>query len=128
MCCPAQKDCVLGVGGKDDATIVKTFQFSEEQQEKLRNWAAELKFRNEIYFIRAKRLLKNHPHSSHEDLLKLSYEYRAVLDSIDGNIRLIDKRMMGTFNDEQYNLYILLCNTAQLSPIFVNRLVDEKGK
>ncbi|NKI32962.1 hypothetical protein [Croceivirga thetidis] len=124
----AQEDCFLGVGGNDDQTIAEVFNLNEEQIRNLKNWGAELKYRNEIFVIRAEYLLKNHPNSSHEDLLKMSYIYRGHLDSMRGNLRMIDKRMLGTFNNEQYNLYIQLCNSVLLSPIFANRSESEKRK
>lgn len=124
----AQEECFLGVGGKNHETIAEIFDLNEKQLKNLRNWGAELKYRNEIFIIRAEYLLKNHPHSSHEDLLQLSYKYRGHLDSMMGNLRMIDKRMLGTFNNQQYNLYIQLCNSIQLSPIFVNRDLGEKQK
>lgn len=124
----AQNDCFLGVGGKDDETIVEVFNLDEEQIRNLKNWGAELKYRNEIFVIRAEYLLKNHANSSHEDLLKMSYTYRGHLDSMRSNLRMIDKRMLSTFSNEQYNLYIQLCNSVLLSPIFVNRQHSEKRK
>ena len=44
----AQEDCFLGIGGRDDEIITAVFQLSDSQVEKLRNWGAELEFRNEI--------------------------------------------------------------------------------
>ena len=124
----AQEECFLGIGGKDDKTIAEIFDLSHEQLRNLRNWGAELKYRNEIFIIRAESLLKNHPSGSHEDLLKMSYEYKGHLDSMTKNLRLIDKRMLASFNDQQYNIYIQLCNSVLLTPIFVNRNKVEKKK
>lgn len=121
----AQHDCFLGIGGKDDATIIEVFQLSEDQIEKLKNWGAELKFRNEIFGYKAKNLLKNHAQASPEDLLKMSYDYKAVLDSMSANMRMLDKRMLGTFNTKQYNLYVTLCNQLSRSPIYTTRSVNE---
>ncbi len=121
----AQEICFLGIGGKDDATIKEVFQLNENQIEKLVNWGAELKFRNEVFEIKLENLLKNHAQSSPEDLLKMSYKYKAYLDSIDANMRLLDKRMLGTFNKEQYNLYVQFCNHLSRSPIYTARPVNE---
>lgn len=121
----AQQDCYLGIGGKDDAIITKVFQLSEKQMENLKNWGAELKFRNEIFKLKAESLLKNHAQASPEDLLKMSYDYRAILDSMAANMKMLDKRMLGTFNNKQYNLYIKLCNQTSRSPIYASRSVNE---
>jgi len=122
----AQEECYLGIGGKDDAAITEVFQLNDEQIENLKNWGAELKFRNEIFENKLENLLKNHAQSSPEDLMKMSFKYKAYLDSIVGNIRLLDKRMLSTFNDKQYNLYIMMCNQLLRTPIYANRSLNEK--
>ena len=120
-----QRDCFLGLGGKDDETIKQVFKLTDEQVGKMRNWAAELKYRNEFLEIRADRLLKRNAGSSPEALIKVSTEYRALLDSMQANMKLLDKRLLGLFSDEQYNLYIMLCNQVYRSPLFATRSVGE---
>lgn len=120
-----QEDCYLGIGGKDDVIITEVFELTEEQTENLKNWGAELKFRNEIFELKANNLLKNHAQASPEDLLKMSYNYKALLDSMAANMRLLDKRMLGTFTNKQYNVYIMLCNQLSRSPIYTSRSVNE---
>jgi len=122
----AQHECVLGVGGKDDETIAEVFQLNEEQLENLRNWSAELKIRNEILRNQAEYLLKQHEESSPEVLLKVSSEYRGILDSMKQNVRMMDKRLLSIFNSKQYKFYLELCNKLTLRPIHINRSVDEK--
>lgn len=126
--CNGQEDCFLGLGGEDHDAIVSVFQLSDQQQEDLKNWGAELKFRNEVFKIRAEKLLKNHAQKSPEDLLNLSFKYRSLLDSMRSNLRMLDKRMLSTFNDKQYNLYIELCNSVLMSPIYADRSLDLKKK
>ena len=121
-----QEDCYLGVGGKDDKTIIEVFQLTEEQTENLRNWSAELDYRNSLLQDQAKALLKKHAQSSPEDLLAMSYQFQDLLDSMRSNMRMIDKRVLSMFNNEQYNLYMQLCNTVARSPIFTSRPVNEK--
>ena len=122
----AQEDCYLGVGGGNDMAIIEVFQLNDHQTENLRNWGAELEYRNGLLQDEAKMLLKIHAQSSPEDLLAMSYQYQTLLDSMRSNMRMIDKRVLSMFNKEQYNLYIQLCNTATLSPIFATRQVNEK--
>ncbi|WP_350287541.1 hypothetical protein [uncultured Croceitalea sp.] len=121
----AQEVCFLGVGGLDDETIKEVFQLNEAQLENLKNWGAELEFRNEIFAVRLQRLLKEHRESPPDALLEMSYAYKALLDSIDANRELIDQRMLSTFNRQQYNLYIKLCNQLALSPIYNGNQVNE---
>jgi len=122
----SQEDCFLGIGGKDDETITTVFELTEDQVEQMRNWGAELKFRNEVFEMRAKRLLETHTESSPEELMKMSKQYKALLDSIYNNMRMLDRRMLGTFTTDQYNLYIMLCNQVYRSPMYATRSVNEK--
>ncbi|MCK0160293.1 hypothetical protein [Allomuricauda sp. F6463D] len=121
----SQMDCILGVGGRDNETITKVFELTEEQQENLKNWSAELKVRNEILNDRAKFLMKKNEESSPEVLLTVSKQYSAIMDSMKQNIRLIDKRLLTSFSRIQYERYIKLCNQLTLRPIHINRSVDE---
>ena len=124
----AQQDCYLGVGGPDDKAIAEVFRLDSLQQEQLANLGAELKFRNELLAQRAEYLLELHAQSSPEDLLVMSFEYRQVLDSMHSNMKLIDKKLLSLFSDQQYNLYIRLCNQAQSSPIYAPRASVQKKK
>ncbi len=122
----SQEDCYLGIGGRDDERIVSVFQLTEAQTEQLRNWGAELKVRNEYLENQAQSLLKNHPQSTTEDIVKMSDAFKVLLDSMKSNMRMLDQRLLSTFNEEQYNLYILLCTEILRNPIYVNRSVNEK--
>lgn len=124
--CSAQQECALGIGGGNDDSIAEVFQLNELQLEKLKNWSAELKVRNQYLKDQAKFLLKRNAQSSPEDLLALSYKYRTLLDSMKQNVKMLDKRLLSIFNDNQYNLYIELCGQMMLLPIHIDRSVDEK--
>ena len=119
-------DCTLGVGGKDDETIIEVFQLNEEQQEYLKNWSAELRVRNDYLKDKAKFLLKRHEASPPNVLMEMSYEYRKILDSMRSNVRMIDQRLLGTFNRKQYDLYVELCGMISMNPIPVDNSVNEK--
>lgn len=114
------QDCLLGIGGKDDEVIIQTFKLTEEQQENLKNWGAELKFRNEIYTNRLKNVLRNYPTETLEDIEVRAQKHSDLLDSMEANMRLLDKRLLGLFSVEQYNLYVSLCNQIQRVPIYTN--------
>lgn len=122
----AQEECILGIGGQDDEVIEEVFQLNDDQKEKMKNWGAELKIRNEILKDQAGYLLKKSEQSSPEDLIAMSYKYKDILDSMKQNVRMLDKRLLSIFNDKQYNFYLELCNQLSLLPIYVDRSVDEK--
>jgi len=121
----AQMDCILGVGGRDDETIIKVFELTEEQQENLKNWSAELKIRNDIFKDKAAYLMKQNEESPPEVLMEVSKKYQSYIDSMANNVRMIDMRLLGTFNEKQYQRYVKLCSQLSLRPIYVNRSVDE---
>lgn len=124
--CVAQEECILGIGGQDDEVIEEVFQLNDDQMEKMKNWGAELKIRNEILKDQADFLLKKHIQSSPEDLVAMSYKYKDILDSMKQNMRMLDKRLLSTFNGKQYNFYLKLCDQLTLLPIYIDRSVDEK--
>jgi len=124
--CVAQEECILGIGGQDDEVIEEVFQLNDDQIEKMKNWGAELKIRNEILKDQADFLLRKHAQSSPEDLVAMSYKYKDILDSMKQNVRMLDKRLLSIFNAKQYNFYLELCNQLSLLPIYVDRSVDEK--
>ena len=120
-----QEHCFLGIGGKDNQTIIAYFQLDDFQKDKLKNLSAELQFRNEPFLVRMKRLLERHKESSPDELMKMSYTYKAYLDSLDKNMRIVDKKLLTTFNNDQFNRYVTLCNYAQRSPIYAKRQLNE---
>lgn len=121
----AQLDCILGVGGRDNETIAKVFELTEEQQKNLKNWTAELKIRNDIFKERAKYLMKQNEESSPEVLMEVSKKYQSYIDSMAKNVRMMDKRLLTSFNETQYERYLKLCRRLTLRPIHINRSVDE---
>lgn len=126
LCSFGQIQCSLGVGGKDDETIIEVFQLNEEQQEKMKNWSAELKIRNTLLKDKAKFLLKRNEQSPPEVLVQMSKEYKAILDSMKANSLMIDKRLLSIFNSRQYDFYVELCQGIALRPIYLGGSNNEK--
>ncbi len=121
----SQMDCILGVGGRDNETITKVFELTEEQKKDLKNWSAELKIRNDIFKERAEYLMKQNEDSSPEVLIEVSKKYQSFIDSMAKNVHMMDKRLLESFTQTQYDRYLKLCNQMTLRPIYVNRSVDE---
>ncbi len=122
----SQEVCYLGIGGKDDATIINVFKLDSTQVQKLKDWGAELKYRNSFLIDQANNLVKRHAESSPEVLMTMSYQYRKLLDSMQSNLHMLDKRMLGIFTDEQYSLYVKLCHEISSSPLYPTIPVNEK--
>lgn len=115
----AQADCVLGVGITDDATLTGIFQLNDMQKEKLTNYAAELKYRNELLNDQLENVMKRHPQSTPSELRQLADKYKGVMDSMTSIQTMIDKKVLSLFNEKQYKLYLSLCNEASRSPFIV---------
>ncbi len=112
----AQEDCILGVGITPDSTLVRVFQLNGEQAEKIKNWSAELKYRNELLTNEADNLLKRHPQNSPAELVVLAEKYKAISDSLVTIQRMIDMRTLKLLNGKQYGLYLELCEKAFRQP------------
>ena len=112
----AQDDCILGVGITPDSTLIEIFQLNEQQTEKIRNWSAELKYRNELLTNQAENLLKRHPQNSVGELSVLAEKYKVISDSITIIQRMVDKRTLKMLNKKQYELYLNLCQQAFREP------------
>ena len=115
----AQADCVLGVGLTEDATLIEVFQMNEMQQEKLANFGAELKYRNELLNDQLENVMKRHPQSNATELRQLADKYKGVMDSMAIIQTIIDKKVLALFNEKQYELYLTLCKEASRSPFIV---------
>ena len=124
----SQEACFLGIGGRDDETIKEFFKLSNEQFAQLQNWSAEIKIRNEILETKADKLLEKHETSSPHKLRDMAYQYRQFIDSMQNNIIMLDKKMLQLFTEDQYNIYLNLCNQLYLKPLNVqpSRSANEK--
>ncbi len=114
-----QEDCILGVGITENETIIDIFQLNGEQSEKIINYSAELKYRNELLNNQAENILKRHPQSTTAELMVLAAKYNVIRDSMEFIQRMIDKRALKLFNKKQYERYLKLCKEAFRQPFRV---------
>ncbi|MBQ4914379.1 hypothetical protein J8L85_08030 [Maribacter sp. MMG018] len=115
----AQEDCVLGVGFTDDAILIDVFQMSEMQQKQLADFKGELKHRNELLNAQLEDIATRHPQSTVEELTELAGKYNGIMDSMRLVQATIDKRVLATFNQKQYDRYLSLCKEANRTPYVV---------
>lgn len=112
-------DCTLDMGGQDSELIVKIFQLNEQQIGKMDEWRAELDLKNRVLQDQIAWLFENHPQGSEEELINLSKKYNVLHRQMLSNSRTYDQMLLGTFNERQYERYILLCNEAMRKPLSV---------
>ena len=115
----AQEDCILGVGISKDQTLIEVFQLNEAQKEQLINLSAELKIRNEHLDNQAANLLKRHPQGNPSELAVLAEKYTVIVDSIQKIQKMIDVKVLRSFNKKQYERYLQLCKEMIKYPIHV---------
>lgn len=111
-----EKDCMLGLGGSSDETIIQVFQLNEEQVQKLKEWKAELSIANKVYEEDIRVLFDTHPQSSTKDLEALATKYKVLKDQILQNAKAYDVKMLKLFNPKQYDRYLELCASTGRIP------------
>ncbi|QLG46278.1 hypothetical protein [Costertonia aggregata] len=119
--CMIAQDCTLSIGGKDKDIIVQVFQLNEEQITQLETWQAELAIKNKLIEEQLQLLLDEHPQSTQEDLTNLAKKYKTKEQEL---VRIsvgYDKKLLGIFNERQYQRYIELCEEALRKPLKVVR-------
>ena len=117
-------DCTLGIGGKDTETIIKVFQLNAEQLVLMEGWIQELEKSNEKIEEQIDHLLNEHPQSNEEELQALAEKFKELRTEIIANSKICDQKLVGIFNENQYNRYIALCNEAIRRPLIGLRSED----
>lgn len=111
------QDCTLGVGGRDTDLIIRAFQLTQEQQDKLAHWTRSLDGENGPLQEEAQRLLVSHPQQTTEQVEELGRKYRKIKETMLSNAARYDRLLLGTFNQEQYARYVDLCREVFRNPM-----------
>ncbi len=112
-----QADCTLAVGGKDTEVIVQVFQLNDAQQAKLVTWIGELQLYHKEKADEIRLLFDTHPQQTTEELQQLAEKYKNLQDEIEAHSRAIDLKLIASFNQKQYERYIVLCREAGRQPM-----------
>lgn len=110
-------DCTLGIGGKDTEVIEKVFQLNEEQKTKIDVWIGQLQAENKLREDEIKQLFDTHPQGTHEELETLAKKYKVLKDKMVAASMEYDRKLLGIFNEKQYERYVQLCNEALRRPM-----------
>ncbi len=113
----AAQDCTLDIGGKNSKTIIEIFQLSAGQKATMESLREELAVTTERLEDQIQKVLKEHPQSSEEDLIKLADKYRDLQQELVNASWESDKKLLALFNPKQYKAYLDLCNAANREPI-----------
>lgn len=109
--------CILDIGSKNSEKVIETFQLKEKQLESLKVLKDDVKLATEAIDKKVKNLLETHPQSSPEELTVLAEKHKELEDEMFGVIVKYDQKLISLFNEKQYERYVLLCNTANRTPI-----------
>jgi len=111
------QDCTLGIGGKDTEILAQVFQLKDGQIDKMELWIGQLQTENRLAEDQIKELFDNHPQSTHEELETLAKKYKVLKDKMVATSKKYDKKLLGIFNEKQYQRYVELCNEALRRPM-----------
>lgn len=111
------QDCLLNIGGKDDAVIIQIFQLNGDQRAKLETWSAELELARKETDARIDKLFDTHPQKNDRDLEALASKYDVIKEEYIALVRSYDQKLITIFNERQYERYRELCAEAMRRPI-----------
>jgi hypothetical protein len=110
-------DCTQGMGGKDTKVLTEVFQLNDEQIKTMDLWIGDLQAQNKLIEDQIKELFDNHPQSTHEELATLAGKYKVLKDQLVAISRKYDRKLLGLFNQKQYQRYVELCKEAMREPL-----------
>ncbi len=111
------ENCTLGVGGKDTQLITDVFQLNDAQLHQMELWIGELGMESKLIEDEIKELFDNHPQSTQEEMLTLAQKYKVLKDRLTHLSLNYDSRVLGLFNEKQYQRYVELCAEALRKPL-----------
>ena len=111
------QDCTLGLGNKDTDVIFKVFKLSEEQQALAEAMAAEYRTNSRLIQDEVDLLFESHPQRTPEDLQRMAQKFDSLKIQLTAMSRSYDEKLVGLFNQKQYEVYLQLCNEVMRKPL-----------
>ena len=115
------QDCTLGLGNKDTDVIFKVFKLSEEQQALAEAMAAEYRTNSRLIQDEVDLLFESHPQRTKEDLQRMAQKFDSLKIQLTAMSRSYDEKLVGLFNQKQYEVYLQLCNEVMRKPLTPSR-------
>lgn len=109
--------CILAIGSENSANIIDVFQLNEDQKSAFEIFKNELKTELDVQQKQIQELLENHPQSNPDELLVLAKKHKALEENMFETTIKYDQKLISLFNEKQYERYVLLCETANRTPI-----------
>tara|TARA_R110000868_G_scaffold5395_5_gene32806 strand:- start:5155 stop:5604 length:450 start_codon:yes stop_codon:yes gene_type:complete len=111
--------CIINVGSENSKDIIEIFQLKEDQLKALEVFKSDLNVEINDLENQVAELLKTHPQSNPNELLVLAKKHRDLEDKMFAATIKYDQKLISLFNEKQYERYVLLCNTANRTPISI---------
>ncbi|MFD2791451.1 hypothetical protein KCTC52924_02438 [Arenibacter antarcticus] len=115
----AQQDCSLGIGASNMDTLIQVFQLRAEQKVKLEEYQAAVGVETQLLEDERKELFETHPQSTPDDLMTLASKYKVLEDKMKAVFKKYDLKLLGLFNEKQYQRYLSLCREVSRQPLRV---------
>jgi len=116
-------ECTLDIGGKNSENVAEIFQLNDGQKAQMEELRASYTLAYNTFEEESQKLLDEHPQSTSDELTTLAQKYRALQVKITDASREIDKKLLSSFNQKQYDLYLSLCHEAFRRPIEVTPVI-----
>lgn len=116
-------ECTLDIGGKNAENVAEIFQLNEGQKSQMEELRAEYSIAYKTFEEQTQKLLDEHPQSTTDELTTLANKYRALQEKITEASQAIDKKLLASFNQRQYDFYLSLCHEAFRRPIEVTPVI-----
>lgn len=111
------QDCTLGIGNKDTEVIFKVFKLNEEQMALAEALASEYQKSSRLIQEQVDQLFESHPQRTPEDLQKMAQKFDSLKVELTSMSRSYDRKLVGLFDQKQYEVYLQLCNEVMRKPL-----------
>ena len=111
--------CILDIGSNNIESITTTFQLNKEQLTALDELKLALKEERDAQEIEVKNLLATHPQSTPDELMVLARKHKEIEEKMFETTIKYDQKLISLFNAKQYERYVLLCDSANRTPISI---------
>ena len=117
------QECTLDIGGKNADSVIEIFQLNEAQQLQMEELRTGYSITYKAIDEEMQKLLSEHPQSTPDELTTMAEKYRALKEKMVSASRAVDKKLLASFNQRQYDLYLSLCFEAFRRPIQVTPVI-----
>ncbi|MBT8320066.1 MAG: hypothetical protein KJO90_00195 [Eudoraea sp.] len=110
-------ECTLGLGGKDTEVIYQVFKLDDEQKAIAEALVASYQKDSRLIQEQVDHLFESYPQRTPEELQKMAKKFDSLKVELTNMSRNYDQKLVGLFNQKQYEVYLKLCNEVMKRPL-----------